>query len=74
MSSYQMIFGHVCRKAADETKMPTIIKIVLSDLNDGGDDRTYEFQAKGLPKAGVTVNRISDSEIAIAPKIVDKSE
>ena len=43
MSAYQMIFGHFCRKTADETKMTAVIKIVLSDLNDGGDDRTIEF-------------------------------
>ena len=35
-----MIFGQFCRKTADETTMPVVIKIVLSDLNDGGDDRT----------------------------------
>ena len=43
MNAYQMIFGHFCRKTADETKMPAVIKIVLSDLDDGGDDHTFEF-------------------------------
>ena len=47
-----MIFGQFCRKTADETTMPVVIKIVLSDLNGGGDDQ-------GNSKAGVLVTNPS---------------